>query len=341
MPQFKILFFFLILSSMIVFSIGFGEVGIISVFSQNDKDEDQTQNSKNSNNNDDKGGLTTIKVKMNKNNLDIENHDRLKIVGYLNGEGQIKYIDLKELNKEEKQEKSPTLTTTNSKNIKPLIIDLKFNKSNDISSVMVDDEYYICAYVLDNDSNNKREISYDSDSLTNDANDYFPIYDCDEGNIGLSTSKDTVTLFSTMKKYSESKTKYSTSKTFYATAEQKTKEANIDNDSEKVKITINVPISDAKDIEDMKVVSMVKGEYKIKTIDVQKALKNGNIKDGKIPVPFTFERQTEVGPIQPGDLFFGCVTSDEFSDQNSDCEKRMLKDLSMLNWVCARKDSSC
>jgi hypothetical protein len=203
-----------------------------------------------------------------------------------------------------------------------MIVDLKFNKSNDISSVMVDDEYYVCAYVLDN--NNKKN-SYNNDDSTIDTNVSFPLYDCDEGNIGLSTSKDTVTLFSTMKKYGESKAKYSTSKTFHATKEQKTKEADIDNDSEKVKITINVPISDAKDIEDMKVVSMVKGEYKIKTIDVQKALKNGNINDGKIPVPFTFERQTEVGPIQPGDLFFGCVTSDEFSDQNSDCEKKCSK----------------
>lgn len=336
MLQLKILSSFLMLSLMIFFSIGFGEGGIISVFSQNDKNKAQTQNS-NSNNNDDREELATIKVKMNKNNLDIDNHDRIKLVGYLNGEGQIKYITLKELNKGEKEkEEEKSTTTTNSKNINPLIVDLKFNKSNDISSVMVDDEYYVCAYVLDK-NNNKRENSYDHSSM--DTNEFFPIYDCDEGNIGLSTSKDTVTLFSTMKKYSESKLKYNTSKTFYAT-KQKTKEANV-SDSEKVKITINVPISDAKDIKDMKVVSMIKGEYKIKIIDVQNALKNGNIKNGKIPVQFTFERQTEVGPIQPGDLFFGCVTSDEFPDQNSDCEKRMLKDLGMLNWVCARKDSSC
>ena len=129
------------LSLMIFFSIGFGEGDIISVFSQNDKNKAQTQNS-NSNNNDDREELATIKVKMNKNNLDIDNHDRIKLVGYLNGEGQIKYIALKELNKGEKEEEKST-TTTNSKNINPLIADLKFNKSNDISSVMVDDEYYL------------------------------------------------------------------------------------------------------------------------------------------------------------------------------------------------------
>ena len=104
MLQLKILFSFLILLSIIFFSIGFGEESVlISVFSQTDKDKDQTQNSKNGNNND--RGLTTIKVKMNKNNLDIENHDHLKIVSYLNGEAQIKYINLKELNKNEEKEK--------------------------------------------------------------------------------------------------------------------------------------------------------------------------------------------------------------------------------------------
>jgi hypothetical protein len=335
MLQLKIWFSFLILSSIIFFSIGFGTEGnIMYVFSQDEK-KDQTQNKKYSNNNNDRE-LTIIKVKMNKNNLDIDNHDHLKIVGYLNGEGQIKYIDLKELYKKE-ENLSSSSSTTNSKNINHLIVDLKFNKSNDISRVMIDDEYYVCAYALDN-SNNKKENSYDHDYVKV-VNDFFPVYDCDEGNIGLSTSKDTVKLFSTMKKYSESKAKYNASKTFFAT-KQNTKEANLP-ELEQVKITINVPISDAKDIEDMKVVSMVKGEYKIKTIDVQKALKDGNIQNDKIPVPFTFERQTEVGPIQPGDLFFGCVTSDEFPDQNSDCEKRMLKDLSLFNWVCARKDSSC
>jgi hypothetical protein len=41
--------------------------------------------------------LTTIKVKLNKNNLDIAKHDRLNVISYLNGEGQTKYIDLKDI----------------------------------------------------------------------------------------------------------------------------------------------------------------------------------------------------------------------------------------------------
>ena len=42
------------------------------------------------------GGLTTIKTKINLNRIDIKNHDQLKFVSYLNGEGKTTYIDLKE-----------------------------------------------------------------------------------------------------------------------------------------------------------------------------------------------------------------------------------------------------
>jgi hypothetical protein len=257
--------------------------------------------------------ITTITVTLNKNNvLNIENENNnnlLKIVGYLNGEGQTKYVDLKEINKEINQ------------NEKFLKIDLEFNKSNDISSTMIDDEYYVCAYVM-KDSN----ITDDVTSSTT-----IPLYDCDEGNIGTSTIKDSVTLFSTMKKYGESKSFYTTN--------QNTAPA-ISNPKE-VKITINVPVYDSKNIDDMNVVAMVKGEYQIKTIDLQNEIENGKNKNDLISVPFNFNRQTEVGAIEIGDLFFGCATSDEFPNQNSDCEKKMIKDLDKVSTICARKDNSC
>ena len=85
----------------------------------------------------DGGGLTTIKTKINLNNIDIKNHDQLKLVSYLNGEGQTNYIDLKE-SKDKINLKDNSLT-----------VNLKFNKSNDISQVMFDDEYYVCGYVID------------------------------------------------------------------------------------------------------------------------------------------------------------------------------------------------
>jgi hypothetical protein len=317
MLQLKIHYFpilFLIIFLGINGIICSGNINLI--FAQSEEDSRGEQKSGNN-----KDSITTIKVKMNKNNMDILNHDRMKVVGYLNGEGQTKYLDLKkELEKKVK----------NSTNENSLSLDLKFNKSNEISSVMVGDQYYVCAYVLD-DSKNLQQGATTTD-------DPIPLFDCMEGDIGKSTNADTITLFPTMKKYGESKAFYAAN-----SIAKDNKTTTNDDSKQQVKITINVPVHDAKDIDDMNVVAMIKGEYQIKTVNVQNELKKGGGKadNGRIPVSFAFERQTELGPIQPGDLFFGCVTSDEFPGKKSKCEKRMLKDLDETSKLCARKDSSC
>jgi hypothetical protein len=273
-----------------------------------------TENKKNEKNNG-VADFTTIKIKMNLNNIDIKNqHDRLKIVGYLNGEGQTTYVDLKE-------NKNKINLNDNS-----LTIELKFNKSNDISQVMFDDEYYVCGYLMDDKLN----------ATTTTSN--LPLYDCDEGNIGLtSTEKDTVKLFYTLKKFSESNMLYKTNSPS-SSSSSSTKET-----PKEVKLRIDVPIHDNKKINDMYVVAMIKGEYQIKKIDAQNEIEKGDKKSNseRLSIPFTFNRNTEVGPIEQGDMFFGCVTSDEFPDQNSDCEKRIITDLSKTGQVCARIDSSC
>ena len=255
------------------------------------------------------GGITTIKTKINLNNIDSKNHDQLKLVSYLNGEGKITYIDLKE-SKNKINPKDNSLT-----------VDLKFNKSNDISQVMYDDEYYVCGYVIDDKINTANTKS----NLT--------LYDCDEGNISLtSTNKDTVKLFYTLKKFSESNALYNTNNP------STTKET-----PNEVKLRIDVPIHDNKKINDMYLVAMIKGEYQIKKIDAQQEIEKGDKKSSneRLSIPFIFDRKTEVGLIEPGDMFFGCVTSDEFPDQNSDCEKRIITDLSKPGQVCARLDSAC
>jgi hypothetical protein len=162
------------------------------------------------------------------------------------------------------------------------------------------------------------------------------LYDCDEGNIGLtSTEKDTVKLFYTLKKFSESNILYKTTSQSSASSTKET--------PKEVQLRIDVPIYDNKNINDMYVVAMIKGEYQIKKIDAQNEIKKGDKKSNseRLSIPFTFNRNAEVGPIERGDMFFGCVTSDEFPDQNSDCEKRIIKDLSKTGQVCARIDSSC
>jgi hypothetical protein len=280
----------------------------ISITAQKDKNDDNNKKNEKNNNATD---LTTIKTKINLNNINIKNHERLKLVAYLNGEGQTTYIDLKEI-KDKINLKDNSLT-----------VNLKFNKSNDISQVMFDDEYYVCGYVIDN----KLNAANTKSNLT--------LYDCDEGNISLtSTDKDTVKLFYTLKKFSESNTLYKTSGSPSSSTKETPKEVNL---------RIDVPIHDNKKINDMYLVAMIKGEYQIKKIDAQNEIEKGDKHSNseRLSIPFTFNRDTEVGLIEPGDMFFGCVTSDEFPDQNSDCEKRIITDLSKAGQVCARIDSVC
>jgi hypothetical protein len=41
-------------------------------------------------------------------------------------------------------------------------------------------------------------------------------------------------------------------------------------------------------------------------------------------------------------MFFACVTSDEFPGKNSDCEKRIITDLSKTGHpICPRYDTYC
>jgi hypothetical protein len=278
----------------------------ISITAQKDKNYDDKKNEKN---NAAASDLTTIKTKINLNNINIKNYERLKLVAYLNGEGQTTYIDLKEI-KDKINLKDNSLT-----------VNLKFNKSNDISQVMFDDEYYVCGYVIDN----KLNAANTKSNLT--------LYDCDEGNISLtSTDKDIVKLFYTLKKFSESNTLYKTNPSSSTKITPK-----------EVNLRIDVPIHDNKEINDMYLVAMIKGEYQIKKIDAQNEIEKGEKKSNseRLSIPFTFNRDTEVGLIEPGDMFFGCVTSDEFPDQNSDCEKRIITDLSKAGQVCARLDSVC
>jgi hypothetical protein len=294
-------------SIFVIFSTSIFDNENISITAQKDKNDDNKKNEKNNNALD----LTTIKTKINLNNINIKNHERLKLVAYLNGEGQTTYIDLKEI-KDKINLKDNSLT-----------VNLKFNKSNDISQVMFDDEYYVCGYLIDN----KLNAANTKPNLT--------LYDCDEGNISLtSTDIDTVKLFYTLKKFSESNTLYKTNVSPSSSTKQTPKE---------VKLRIDVPIHDNKKINDMYLVAMIKGEYQIKKIDAQNEIEKGDKQSNseRLSIPFTFNRDTEVGLIEPGDMFFGCVTSDEFPDQNSDCEKRIITDLSKAGQICARLDSAC
>jgi hypothetical protein len=244
-----------------------------------------------------------LKIKLNLNNID-KNLQKLKLVSYVNGEVKEQYIDLLK-NKSKIKE-----------NI--LVLNLLYDKSNDISSIIVTDQYFVCAYAVNDKVLNQKSLS----------NIGVSFYDCDEGNIGSPDSA-TAHLFYTLNKFNESGNYNKIN------GQGKNSLAN------EVKINVKVPLDDAKgDVDKINVVGMIGGEYKVETINVEQALdkqegNNGDILD----VPFVFNRTTEIGQIQLGDKFFGCVTGGELSPQHSHCEKRTLKDFEKGNQLYSRKDN--
>ena len=76
---------------------------------------------------------------------------------------------------------------------------------------------------------------------------------------------------------------------------------------------------------------MVKGEYQIKKINIKNEIEKSKNKD-VLKVPFTFNTNTEVRPIQIGDFLFGCITADGYSSsENSECENRNIKHFDKSN----------
>ena len=71
-----------------------------------------------------------LKIKLNLNNLD-KNVQKLKMVSYVNGEVKEQYIDLL-------KEKSKI-----KENI--LVLNLYYDKSNEVSSIIITDQYFVCA----------------------------------------------------------------------------------------------------------------------------------------------------------------------------------------------------
>src|SRR5215208_4430420 len=156
---------------------------------------------------------------------------------------------------------------------------------------LLSDQYFVCAYAV-NDKIPKQ---------TNVANSRVSFYDCDEGNIG-STDSNTAHLFYTLNKYNES------------VNHNKISGQGKNPLAKEVKINIKVPLEDAKgDADKINVVGMIGRQYKVETINIEQALDkqidcNGDILD----VPFVFNRTSDVGQIQLGDKFFGCVTGKNY-----------------------------
>jgi hypothetical protein len=252
---------------------------------------------------DDNKDLLTLNTKMNLNNIQLKDGDKIKIVAYINGETGIRYLDPQ---KEKNQITGNFLTAA-----------MKFNKTNEISSIG-NDEYFVCAYVL---SNGLTKLSNNNTNAIT--------YDCDEGQTVEGKDVSMGRLFNTMKKFQKTLE--------LSQIAQKSNHASGD-----VKITVITPIYDQTDVELLNVIAMVKGEYQVKTVNIENELKKAGDKSDEsyiIKVPFTFDRNTELGTIEKGDIFFGCASAEALGPpQMTECEKKYIKDFDKPNKIVTRHE---
>ena len=212
----------------------------------------------------------TIEAKINLQKL--TDPTKMKVVASANGDTQIKNITGNEL-----KSKSSTVS-------------FRFNQKNDVVKVGDRDEFFVCAYDLNAQTNEMKS------------------YSCVEGNIGSTGGKNTVNIGSGSEK---------TLSTGSFQTSNGGGNAPINNPT----LEITIPLSDRKDVKELRVVTMIRGEFKTKTINAEKLLKEAD--HNTLDIPFVFDKVPEIGPIQKGDLFFACVSGDELNPpEGTECEHR-------------------
>ena len=255
-------------------------------------------NNINNNKNDGNQDKFKLNVGINLINIKEKNPQVFKLIAFINGDIQTKIIELKK-------------NATVSKDSK-IITPFYFDKTNNVSEINVGDEYFVCGYMV-------KSI----DIVNTSSNNQLMPYDCNEGGI-VSTTKDSIGLFSTMNKFVESSSIYQ--------ANSKTSSL-VDSNNKEVKITLLNPLDakKIKDLDNVQFTAMVKGEYQIKKMNIKNEIKKSKIKD-TLKVPFTFNRNTGIGPVQVGDYYFGCITANDYwSKEHSECEKRFIQHLDKSN----------
>ena len=253
----------------------------------------------------------------------------IKVVGEINGEDFVKNIPLDNVKESAKK----------------LQVRFEMNKNNEINNAHKRDEFFVCAYHFTNSTNNNKKV----EPIVN----YF---DCNEGDIQSTTATTKTTLFKP-KSQVYNKTAYyydmyeTPKKTSFATlyddnttntnstiTQQSLLNSNTkqdDKSNKPVKVKIIVPMEDKKDAKKIKIMAMLKGQFKSVIVDVQEELKK--IKDTTITRTFAFDRNTDMGPIQIGDRFHTCVIgNDLYPPEGSECEKRIIKNLDKPNPLAAR-----
>ncbi len=229
-------------------------------------------------------GKFTIVAKMNLKKLD--NPNRLKVVAYSNGENKTKYL------------------TGNNLNSNTATVSFQFNQKNDLVTVVHRDEYFVCAYELNAQTNQMKS------------------YSCVEGNIENPHGKNIIKIGS------------GPAITLSTGPFKPVNGAEIKNPTIVVWIK---NLAGKKHLKDIKAVAMIKGEFKSKIIDARKMLDKS--KDNIIKVPLLFDKEPEIGPIKKGDLFFACVSANVLQPvEGTECEHRETSHTGPIHNLVARHD---
>ena len=218
-------------------------------------------------------------------------------------------IDLKSLSHPEKLkvvasangETATKYLTGNDLNSNSAAVSFEFNEKNDIVSVGSRDEYFVCAYAIN--------------PITNQMQSY----SCVEGNIEHSDGKNTIDIGSGAKK------------TLSTGTFQTVSGGEINSPT----INVWIPLSDRKDTEQLKVVTMIKGEFESRIINAQELLKKS--KDNTINLPIVYDKIPEIGAVKEGDMFYACVSANELNPpEGTECEHRVTSHTFHVHNVVAR-----
>ena len=236
-----------------------------------------------------------VKTRIHINNIDLENTKFIRVVAFINGEDIKQDIPISSIDKTKKT----------------LNVNLKADKENDIVDANTPDEFFVCAYQVE-------------DVLDN--YNIFPKFDCNEGDLVNIDEPTVINLFRS------GSLVFSKSKAIYDASLNESKQPV----SDTVKIKVYAPLADKKDTEKLVIAAMIKGQIQSEVIeDVQAELDKSD--DNIIKRTFTFERKTDIGLIQIGDRYHACVASEDLRPpEGSECEKRNIKNISKVNGLYAR-----
>ena len=251
-------------------------------------------------------------------NINLQNIEKtgfLRVVGFINAQEFSKDIPLSNI----------------SNSTQKLSVKFIADRENEIVTADTPDEFFVCAYHIKNKQ----------DSIHN--------FDCNEGDIKSTTGPTKASLFKPLSQvyqksidyynlYGKNKITSFSSLTNDTIGSNAIANPNADinlANQEKVKVKVIVPLEDKKDTKKIKVVAMLKGQIQSEVVDVQKEF--DKISGYTIERVFAFDRDTDIGKIQPGDRFHACVSGEGLKPpEGSECEKRIIKDLDKVNSLAAR-----